>query len=80
MLCLGVLKPYLFGRRYMGGISGIMSAVFVEGFALGPFIYGLAYDTMGGYAGILLGGAVLPAAAALGSLLIRKPAPRIASR
>ena len=72
-LSVGFLKPYLFGRRYIGGVSGLMAVITVIGSALGPVVFGVVYDTVGGYTGILVISAILPLLAALGSVFIRKP-------
>ena len=73
MLCIGVLKPYLFGRRYIGGISGAMTVVMVVGSALGPLMFGAAFDTLGGYRQVLLFSSVFPGVAAVTALFIRRP-------
>ena len=73
MLSIGVLRPYLFGRRYIGGVSGMMAVVSVVGSALGPVVFGVVFDTVGGYAGILILSAALPAIAAVGSLFVTRP-------
>ena len=78
MLSIGVLRPFLFGRRYIGGVSGLMAVVSVIGSALGPVVFGVVFDTVGGYTGILILSAVLPTLAAVGSLFVTKPAaPRV---
>jgi hypothetical protein len=73
MLSISVLRPFLFGRRYIGSVSGIMWIIVVVGSALGPLPIGAAYDILSGYREIILFTAVLPAVAAVLSLFIRKP-------
>ena len=72
-LGLGVMKPNLFGRRYLGGILGTIVAINVIGSAIGPIIFGAAFDTIGGYQEIILLSALLPLIAGILSLLLRKP-------
>jgi sugar phosphate permease len=73
MLSVNVLKPYLFGRGFIGGISGALTVVSVVGSAIGPLYFGIAYDATGGYSGTLLISAVLPAIAAVLALFVRHP-------
>ena len=73
MLCIGVLKPLLFGRRYIGGISGAMSVIMVVGSALGPVMFGVAYDVLNGYRQVLLISAFLPAIASVAAIFIKRP-------
>lgn len=72
-LSLGVLKPNLFGRRYLGGILGVVVAINVIGSAIGPVIFGAAFDAIGGYREIILLSALLPLAAGIMSFFLRKP-------
>lgn len=72
-LSLGVLKPNLFGRRYLGGILGVLVAINVIGSAIGPIIFGAAFDALGGYREVILGSALLPLVAGVLSLLLRRP-------
>ena len=72
-ISVGVLKPNLFGRRYLGGILGVLVAINVIGSAIGPVIYGAAFDLLQGYQEILLISTILPLTAAGLSLFIRKP-------
>jgi MFS family permease len=73
MLSGGVLKPYLFGRRHLGGVAGAMAVITVIGSALGPVIYGLVFDVIGGYRYLLLLSSILPVLAAVSSIWIRNP-------
>lgn len=72
-LSLGVLKPNLFGRRYLGGILGLLVAINVVGSAIGPIIFGAAFDMLGGYREIILVSAVMPLVAGLLCIFLRKP-------
>ena len=74
MLSVNVLKPYLFGRGFIGGISGSLAVVSVVGSAIGPLYFGIAYDATGGYTGTLLISAILPAIATVLSLFLKRPA------
>lgn len=73
MLSVNVLKPFLFGRGFIGGISGSLSVVSVIGSAIGPLYFGIAYDATGGYTGTLLISAILPATAAILALFLKRP-------
>jgi len=73
VICIGVLKPNLFGRRYLGGILGVTAALNVIGSAIGPILFGAAYDLLGGYTEIILLSASLPLLAGILSLFIRRP-------
>lgn len=72
-ISVGVLKPNLFGRRYLAGILGVLAAINVIGSAIGPIIFGAAFDFLQGYQEIILISALLPFMAAILSMLIRKP-------
>jgi len=73
IICIGVLKPNLFGRRYLGGILGVTAALNVVGSAIGPIIFGAAFDWLGGYKEIIILSSLLPLLAGVLSLLIREP-------
>ena len=81
IICIGVLKPNLFGRRYLGGILGVTAALNVVGSAIGPIIFGAAFDGLGGYREIIIISSMLPLLAGILSLFVRKPtaAPRMVS-
>jgi len=72
-LSIGVLKPNLFGRRYLGGILGVLVAINVLGSAIGPIIFGAAFDLIHGYREIILLSSLLPLLSGVLSLFIRKP-------
>jgi len=72
-ISVGVLKPNLFGRRYLGGILGVVVAINVIGSAIGPVIFGAAFDATQSYQGIILLSSLLPFTAAVLCLFIRKP-------
>lgn len=73
MLTHAVLKPYIFGRRYIGGIAGILAVMGVVGSGAGPMPFGLAFDYFGGYKEILLIMAVLPIVSGVLTLFLKKP-------
>ena len=72
-LSVTVLRPFLFGRKYIGSVSGIMWVIVIVGSALGPLPIGAAYDILNGYREIIMLTAVLPAVGVVLSLFIRKP-------
>lgn len=69
----GAVWANLFGRRYQGAIRGFMAMMLVAGTSVGPVMFGLSYDYLGGYAPVMLLGAGLALAAALASWVV--PAP-----
>ncbi len=71
--CNGILTARIFGRKYIGGILGVIAAINVVGTAIGPIVFGVAYDIMGGYREILLLSAAFPSVAAVLSFFIRRP-------
>ena len=73
IICIGVLKPNLFGRRYLGGILGVTAALNVVGSAIGPIIFGAAFDWLGGYKEIIILSSLLPLLAGVLSLFVRRP-------
>jgi MFS family permease len=72
-ISVGVLKPNLFGRRYLGGILGVIMAINVIGSAIGPIVFGAAFDVFHSYQEIILISISLPLLSAILSLFIRKP-------
>lgn len=73
MVAADVAWPAYFGRRYLGSIRGFSFAIGVTGAAVGPVIFGLAYDYLGGYNPAILGLLVLPIVAAIAVLSTRPP-------
>ena len=73
IICIGVLKPNLFGSRYLGGIVGVTAALNVIGSAIGPIIFGAAFDGLGGYREIIILSSLLPLVAGILCLFVRKP-------
>jgi len=73
IICVGVLKPNLFGRRYLGGILGVTAALNVIGSAIGPIIFGAAFDGLGGYREIIILSSMLPLLAGILCLFVRQP-------
>ena len=63
--CFGPLTtaaiPRLFGRRYLGSISGIQMSAMVIGSAIGPALFALVKSTAGSYQTALWISAVVPA-------------------
>jgi OFA family oxalate/formate antiporter-like MFS transporter len=71
-----VLWASYYGRESMGAVYGLSRTAQVIGFALGPLLSGLVYDTTGSYRGAFLPFAALAAGSALLLLLSRTPARR----
>ncbi len=72
-ISVGVLKPNLFGRRYLAGILGVLMAINVIGSAIGPIVFGAAFDMFNSYREVILLSSLLPFISAGLSLMIRKP-------
>ncbi len=66
-----------FGRGYLGEIKGTASTITIGGSAVGPLLYGAAYDLMGVYGPALAWSALLPLAIALVALVTPPPALRL---
>lgn len=73
IICIGTLNPNLFGRRYLGGILGVTAALNVVGSAIGPILFGAAFDLTQEYTGIIVLSSLLPLLGGIFSLLIRAP-------
>jgi len=71
-----VIKPYMFGRRFIGSVSGLFLIAWSGGSALGPVLFGLAFEMFGGYKEILMACATLPFVTGVLMLFIRKPKKR----
>lgn len=71
-----VIKPYMFGRRYIGSVSGVFLVAWSGGSALGPVLFGLAFEMFGGYREVLLACALLPFITGVLLLFIKRPKKR----
>ena len=71
--CNAIITVRVFGRKYIGGILGVTAAINVIGTAVGPVIFGAAYDIMGGYREILLLSLAFPLIACVLAFFIRQP-------
>lgn len=69
----------LFGRQHQGAIRGFVATTTVIGTAIGPMVFGLAFDHLGSYNPSLWLGIVLALIALLVSLVVKKPAKPIKS-
>jgi MFS family permease len=74
-LSIGVLVPNLFGRRFLGGIYGVQVALNVIGSAIGPVLFGAAFDWVQGYTAVIIFSSLLPLVSGVLCLFIRKPVP-----
>ncbi len=68
----GTVWVTLYGRKHQGTIRGFVSTALVIGTSIGPFLFGLCYDSFGNYDIVLWTGAVLSAVLILLSLRIKK--------
>lgn len=71
-----LVLPMFFGRRYLGGVSGLMTIAWVGGSALGPILFGNAYEYFGGYQEILLILTLVPIISGVALLFTRIPKKR----
>lgn len=67
----------LFGRQHQGAIRGFVATTTVIGTAMGPTVFGLAFDHLGSYNPSLWLGIILALAAMFFSLVVKKPAKSI---
>lgn len=69
----GAVWPNLFGRKHQGAIRGFITTMTVSGTAIGPILFGLSYDVLGGYNPVLYVGMILSALALVAGLLVPEP-------
>ncbi len=69
----------LFGRQHQGAIRGFVATTTVIGTAIGPMVFGLAFDHLGNYNASLWLGIALALAAMCFSLYVRKPTRQLQS-
>lgn len=75
----GTVWVNLFGRQHQGAIRGFVATAGVMGTSVGPIIFGLSYDYMGGYIPALWIGIGLSAIALVLALIVKKPTRRTRS-
>ncbi|MFC1960351.1 MFS transporter [Chloroflexota bacterium] len=73
----GAVWANIFGRRHLGTIRGFIATTGVAGTALGPVLYGISYDKLGGYVPVLWMGIGYGIIAIIAALLVRQPTKRI---
>lgn len=71
-----ILQPMFFGRRYLGGVVGLVTIAWVGGSALGPTVFGNAYEYFGGYEQILTIMALVPIVAGVALFFAEIPKKR----
>jgi sugar phosphate permease len=64
----------LFGRQHQGAIRGFVATTTVIGTAIGPVVFGLAFDNLGSYNAALWSGIVLALVAILFAFTVKKSA------
>ncbi len=69
----GAVWTNLFGRQHQGAIRGFVVSVLVVGAALGPVVFGLSYDYLGGYNAALQLGIVLALIPLVLNFFVREP-------
>ena len=69
----GAVYPNLYGRLHQGAIRGFTSTVAVIGSAVGPILFGISFDSWGGYATVLYIGVGLAMLAIIASLWVKEP-------
>lgn len=68
-----VLCARYFGRAHLGAIRGSISSSTVAFSSLGPLLFGVMYDSLGGYREVLLLSAVISFGGLLAVAMIRQP-------
>jgi MFS family permease len=76
LLLHNILKPYFFGRQYIGAVSGLLVIAMSAGSAFGPVLFGLSYDLLGGYKQVLILCAAFPLITGIMLVFVRKPKQR----
>lgn len=69
----GAVWPNLFGRKSQGEIRGFVATALVTGTSIGPFLFGLSYDYLGGYGPILWVGIALAGVLLVLSFIVPEP-------
>lgn len=72
-LLMGAAWPKLFGRKFLGSISGVNMGLTVAGSAIGPYLFSLGKAASGTYSSAIILTATLPLAVAVASLFISLP-------
>lgn len=75
----GTVWLSLFGRQHQGAIRGFVATTTVIGTAVGPMVFGLAFDNLGSYNPALWLGMALSLTAILLALHVKKPTKPINS-
>ena len=70
---IGTVWARFFGRRELGAISGLNMSSLVIGSALGPIVFSLSYDHLGGYRPAIVLGVVCGVLLIFGSLFAGNP-------
>ena len=73
---VSTVYAYEFGRQFLGEIKGTASTIFTAGSAVGPLLYGVAYDITGSYGPTLAWSAVIPVTIAAIALFAPPASPR----
>ena len=73
MALSGLVWPRFFGRERLGAISGVNMSLVVIASGIGPLLFGISKQWMGGYVPILLMSVILPGALAIASLWADNP-------
>ena len=68
-----VIWPNYFGRKHIGSIKGIVSAVMVASAALGPLPLSLGLDLIGSYEKVLLFSIAMPVICAISAYIAKPP-------
>jgi MFS family permease len=76
----GTVWADLFGRKYLGSIRGFSATALVLGTSLGPIIFALSYDNLGGYGPIIAGGILIGLIPLFSSILMNQPRRRLESQ
>ena len=76
---VGVIWATYFGRNHLGSITGVTTALFIIGSALGPLLFGIARDLSGNFISVTLFSGVGSIILAIIVMITKKPNKKMAN-
>ena len=75
----GIVWPRVFGRKWLGSISGVGMSSMVIGSGIGPLLFGAFFATTGNYLSVLWLCSIIPALLFFGCAWADNPQSKIKS-